>query len=163
MEYLQAASTVDLWCGEYPIHSLCVYKESPHPLWKKIRAALVQIEGFWSLTTHPLILFAIGWLPLFFGGRGFNATVLSYNLPFVARGFLTAAMAGLIVSAITSMSLLPRRPKEYSAMRSVAFALQWVLVPFTMILFSSLPGLDAQLRLMTGRYLGFWVTPKSRS
>ncbi|MBI4080096.1 hypothetical protein HY414_02645, partial [Candidatus Kaiserbacteria bacterium] len=38
------------------------------PLRKKFRAALFQIEGFWSLTTHPLILFAVGWLPLFIGG-----------------------------------------------------------------------------------------------
>ena len=122
----------------------------------------MQIEGFWSLVTHPLILFAIGWLPVFVGGRGFNATVLSYNLPLVARGFLTAAMFGLIVSAIISSSLVPKRPPEYTRLYNVVLFLQWILVPFTMVIFSSIPGLDSQLRLLTGRYLGFWVTPKSR-
>ena len=129
---------------------------------KKVSAGAVQVEGFWSLTTHPLILFVIGWMPLLFGGRGFNSTVLSYNLPVVARGFLTAAMLGLVISAITAMRLLPTRPAEYTRLRTLGLILQWILVPFTMVIFSSIPGLDAQLRLMTGRYLGFWVTPKIR-
>ena len=132
------------------------------PFRKKLRAALFQIEGFWSLATHPLILFAVGWLPLFIGGDAFNTTVLSYNLPSVARTFLTLAMFGLIFSASFSMYLVPKRPSEYTKFRSVMLVAQWLLVPITMVIFSSIPGLDAQIRLMFGRYLGFWVTPKSR-
>jgi hypothetical protein len=143
---------------------LFAFTKNPRiPFYKKFRAGLVQIEGFWSLVTHPLILFAIGWLPLLVGGRGFNATVLSYNLPLVAKSFLTAAMFGLVLSGVLAMQLLPARPKEYGPLRSFQLMLQWVLVPVMMILFSSLPGLDAQIRLLFGRYLGFWVTPKSRT
>lgn len=142
---------------------LFAFTKNPRiPFWKKFRATFVQLEGFWSLATHPLILFGIGWLPLLIGGQGFHTTVLSYNLPLVARTFLTAAMFGLIVSAIICSALVPKRPPEYTRMRSVALFLQWILVPFTMVIFSSIPGLDAQIRLMTGRYLGFWVTPKMR-
>ena len=47
-------------------------------------------------------------------------------------------------------------------MRYIVLAVQWVLVPATMIVFSAIPGLDAQTRLMLGKYMGFWVTPKSR-
>lgn len=132
------------------------------PLKKKLRAAFFQIEGFWSLATHPLILFAVGWLPLFVGGQDFNATVLSYNLPQIAKGFLTASMFGLVISAAISMHLVPARPREYGSLRSIALILQWVLVPLTMVIFSSIPGLDSQLRLLFGRYMGFWVTPKNR-
>lgn len=129
---------------------------------KKIHVAFVQIEGFWSLVTHPLILFFIGWLPTSVGGRGFNATVLSYNLPTVAQWFLTAAMLGLLVAAILSMQLVPDRPKKYSPWRNIQLFLQWILVPITMVTFSAIPGIDAQLRLLFGRYMGFWVTPKER-
>ncbi len=132
------------------------------PFGKKLRAAFVQIEGFWSLTTNPLVLFAVGWMPLIVGGRAFNATVLSYNLPLVAKGFLTASLFGLIVSAAIAMQLVPERPREKSRFHSLMHFLQWILVPLTMVVFSAIPGLDAQIRLMLGRYLGFWVTPKSR-
>ncbi|MFC1729771.1 glycosyltransferase [candidate division KSB1 bacterium] len=135
-------------------------KNKNFPLWKKIRLSWVQIEGFWSLTTHPLVLFSLGWLPLLVGGREFSTTILSYNLPIVARSFLTLAMFGLVVSAVISTALLPERPSHHSRLRYITMVFQWILVPITMIIFSAFPGLDAQTRLMFGRYMGFWVTPK---
>ena len=133
------------------------------PLGKKIRFAFFQIEGFWSLATHPLILFAIGWLPMFVGGSAFNATVLSYNLPFIAKSFLTAAMFGLVVSAAICMYLIPDPPEGTGRMRKAMMVVQWILVPATMVAFSSIPGLESQIRLAIGKYLGFWVTPKNRN
>lgn len=132
------------------------------PFRKKWQQAYIQIEGFWSLTTHPLILFVVGWLPIWIGGHEFNASVLSYNLPIVATWFLTIAMFGLVVSSVFYMRLVPERPRKYSIGRSISMALQWILVPLTMVVFSAVPGLDAQIRLLTGNYLGFWVTPKMR-
>lgn len=132
------------------------------PLGKKLRASVVQIEGFWSLVTHPLILFAIGWLPLMVGGAAFHSTVLSYNLPLIAQTFLTTSMLGLVVSAAICMSLIPDNPEKNKPKAKAIMVGQWLLVPLTMVVFSSIPGLESQLRLMFGRYLGFWVTPKSR-
>ena len=133
------------------------------PFAKKARAIFFQIEGFWSLATHPLILFAIGWLPMFVGGSAFNATVLSYNLPLIAKSFMTAAMFGLVVSAAICMYLIPEAPAGAGRFRRAMMVVQWILVPATMVVFSSIPGLESQIRLAIGRYLGFWVTPKNRS
>lgn len=132
------------------------------PFGKKARAIFFQVEGFWSLATHPLVLFAIGWLPMFVGGSAFNATVLSYNLPLIAKSFMTAAMFGLVVSAAICMYLIPDPPQGASRAKKVLMLAQWILVPATMVIFSSIPGLESQTRLALGRYLGFWVTPKSR-
>lgn len=133
------------------------------PLGSRIKITLQQAEGYWSLVTNPIMLFILGWAPIFLGGRVFHETVLSYNLPIVVRNLLILAMFGLVISAVISLSLIPKRPEGRSRFAYVVMALQWVLVPITMIVFSSLPGLDAQTRLMFGRYMGFWVTPKSRS
>ncbi len=131
---------------------------------EKIHWAWVQIEGFWAWTTNALLIFLLGWLPLFLGGQKFNVTLLSYNLPRITRILMTLAMIGLVGSAIYSTLLLPKRPKEYSLFKSclkyVWMVVQWILVPFTILVFGSLPGVDSQTRLMLGKYMGFWVTPK---
>lgn len=131
-------------------------------LGKRIKITLQQAEGYWSLCTNPIMLFILGWAPLFLGGRVFHETVLSYNLPIVVRNLLILAMFGLVISAIISLSLVPKRPGNRSRFSYVVMALQWILVPVTMVLFSAIPGLDAQTRLMFGKYMGFWVTPKNR-
>jgi cellulose synthase/poly-beta-1,6-N-acetylglucosamine synthase-like glycosyltransferase len=149
--------------AENAAYILYTFLKNPHISFrKKFHAIFYQLEGAWSLATHPLILFAIGWLPLIVGGSSFHATVLSYNLPLIAQGFLTAAMFGLIVSAGICMYLIPERPSHVGKTRHVMMVLQWILVPATMVIFSSIPGLESQLRLATKRYLGFWVTPKER-
>jgi len=135
-------------------------KNKAIPLRKRWSIGLLQGEGYWSLVTNPIMLFILGWAPIFLGTREFHETVLSYELPILVRNMLTFAMVGLVVSAVISLSLTPARPADKSRFTYVVMALQWVMVPITMIVFSAIPGLDAQTRLMLGRYMGFWVTPK---
>ncbi|MAZ29711.1 hypothetical protein CL655_00295 [bacterium] len=129
---------------------------------KKWKIGLQQAEGYWSLVTNPIMLFILGWAPIFLGSAEFHQTVLSYNLPFVVRDLLILAMFGLVISSIISLSMIPPRPDHRSRLRYVVMAVQWILVPATMIIFSAIPGLDSQTRLMLGRYMGFWITPKTR-
>lgn len=130
---------------------------------KKIRFTFILIEGFWSWATNPIMIFLLGWLPIIIGGKHFKSTVLSYNLPILTRDLMTLAMLGLVVSAIISISLLPPRPNNLSWKYSLFMIMQWVFVPLTVTIFGAVPSLDAQTRLMFGRYMGFWVTPKLRS
>lgn len=137
-------------------------KNTRIPLGKRIKIGLQQAEGYWSMVTNPIMLFILGWAPIFLGSRVFHETVLSYNLPIVVRNLLIIAMFGLVISSIISLTMLPERPQGKSRFHYLVLALQWILVPITMIIFSALPGLDAQTRLMLGKYMGFWVTPKHR-
>ena len=124
--------------------------------------ALECIEGHWSWAVAPIIIFLAGWLPLFLGGQAFSSTLVSYNLPLFTSRLLTLAMLGLVLSAFISIQILsPTRP-EYGRWKMAMTALQWALFPFTMIFFTAFPALDAQLRLLVGRYMGFWTTPKFR-
>ncbi len=152
----------------YGVENFCyiVYhfmRQEKIPRGTRIKIALQQAEGYWSLVTNPIMLFILGWAPIFLGSQEFHQTVLSYNLPIMVRDLLILAMFGLVISSIISLSLIPKRPKDSSRLLYVVMALQWILVPATMIVFSAIPGLDAQTRLMFGRYMGFWVTPKTRT
>ncbi len=138
-------------------------KNTAIPRKRRIIIALQQAEGYWSMVTNPIMLIILGWAPIFFGGRVFHETVLSYNLPLIVRDLLILAMFGLVVSSIISLTLVPKRPDGKNKFLYVVMALQWILVPITMVIFSAIPGLDAQTRLMFGKYMGFWVTPKHRT
>jgi cellulose synthase/poly-beta-1,6-N-acetylglucosamine synthase-like glycosyltransferase len=150
-------------CENIPYIVFNCIKNKKIPLHKKASAIFVQVEGFWSLSTNPLILFLLGWLPVILGGQHFNSTLLSYNLPFVARDLMLIAMSGLILSAWITLTLLPKAPKDISKTKKASMILQWLLFPINVIFFSALPGLEAQTRLMLGKYMGFWVTPKHRA
>jgi hypothetical protein len=132
------------------------------PLRKMFNKIFVQLYGFHSWATNALIIGVIGWLPMILGGNKFNITVLSSNLPAVSRTLMTVAMIGMVLSAIISTMLLPKRPNKYGLGKSVAMVLQWLILPVSIIVFGSIPGLEAQTRLMFGKYMGFWVTPKAR-
>jgi hypothetical protein len=73
------------------------------------------------------------------------------------------SMVGLFVSAGLALTLLPPRPKHYSRpYAAVIFTAQWLLSPVTFVIFGALPALDAQTRLMFGKYLGFNVSQKRK-
>lgn len=128
---------------------------------KKLYHGFNHLEGFHSWATNALIIFLLGWLPLFLGGERFNITVLSYNLPHITRTIMTLAMCGLVTSAIVSTLLLPPRPKKYGWNKNLTMIIQWILLPLTILVFGTFPGLEAQTRLLLGKYMGFWVTEKS--
>jgi hypothetical protein len=58
--------------------------------------------------------------------------------------------------------LLPRQQEKPKFGKRLWMVFEWVFVPVIIIIFGSVPCLDAQMRLMAGKYMGFLVTPKSR-
>ncbi len=129
---------------------------------RKLFYSLIQLEGFHSWGTNALIIAVIGWMPMLLGGNEFNSTVLSSNLPLASRILMTFAMFGMVVSAIISTLLLPKRPAKYSFAKSISMVVQWGFLPISIVFFGAIPGLEAQIRLLLGKYMGFWVTPKAR-
>ena len=153
-------------CAEIPYVMFGFLKNKKISLLSKISHVYTIIDGFWSWATAALLLFLLGWLPILLGGKKFNFTVLSFNLPILTGRIMTISMIGMFVSAALSTVLLPPFPKDMPQLvrlrKRIFVFLQWILLPVTLILFGSLPALDAQIRLMLGRYMGFWVTEKIR-
>jgi len=137
-------------------------KNDKIPKRKKWRFSFILVDGFWSLSTNPLVIFFLGWLPVILGGREFNRTVLAYNLPAITRILMTISMLGIFLCVTISMSFLPKAPRGSGKLSKLAMVVQWIMIPVTVILFGAIPALEAQTRLMLGKYMGFWVTPKHR-
>jgi len=135
------------------------------PRAKKRYWTFAVLEGFHSWATNALMIFALGWLPLFLGGHHFNTLLLSYSLPSVTRFIIWLSMIGIVSSAILSILLLPPKISGIRRRDYIVYFVEWILMPLTLIVFGALPGLEAQTRLMLGgKYrLGFWVTPKTRA
>jgi hypothetical protein len=132
------------------------------PFWKLFKRLFPYIEGNYSWSAVPIVISLLGWLPLIFGGDKFADTVVGFNLPILTSTIMTMAMMMLIFSVYVNMVLLPPRPPKYSKWKTVSMYLQWFLVPVIAIVFISLPAIEAQTRLMLGKYMEFWVTPKAR-
>jgi len=135
-------------------------KDKLIPLKKKIKFVFNHIEGMYTWATAPILIFALGYLPLFMA-RDIQ-TVIVRNAPFTLEWIMRFAMIGVLISAIFATTLLPRRPAGVRRRNWVVMILQWLLLPITFVVFGAFPAIDAQTRLMLGKYLGFKVTKKTR-
>ena len=132
------------------------------PLWKKFLNSYRLFVAHYLWANAAVLIAVLGWLPLILGGDRFGNEVFALNLPAITRLILTLAMSFLIVSVVLNYLLLPNRPKRRSRTSSLGMILQWLLVPVVSIFIHALPAIDAQTRLLFGRYMEFWVTPKHR-
>ena len=120
-----------------------------------------MLEGHVSWASSSLLIALGGWLPILMN-IDFRSSILAYHLPVLARDLLSITWIGVVISTMISLKLIPARPKKYGKMRALEMILQWVLVPISGIIFGSIPAIDAETRLMLGKYLGFHVTDKER-
>lgn len=146
----------------FPIVMRGFIADSKIPLRNKIRHGFKLIEGHLAWATWPFLLGIIGWLPALFAGKEFSDSVLYYSVPRITGTIFNLASLCLLITIVLSLSLLPRKKVKYSFWIRLGHAFEWLLVPAIAIFFSGLPALDAQTRLMFGRYMEFWVTEKTR-
>jgi hypothetical protein len=90
----------------------------------------------------------------------FAETTLGQNLPLYASTMLSIALISLVVLIWVEHRIVPLRPAAWGRLKRVVSYAQWLALPFVGIFFSNLPALDAQTRLLTGRYLEYRVTEK---
>lgn len=132
------------------------------PLWDRLYKLYQYVEGNFNWATASVLISSLGLLPLLLGGPEFLDSVVAYNLPAVTQVLLRVAFVFIFFSIYVNLILLPPRPAKYGKFKSVMMYLQWLLVPIVSIIFGSIPAIEAQTRLMLGRYIEFFVTPKVR-
>lgn len=131
--------------------------------YKRCRHAFRLLEGHIAWATWPFLLGVIGWFPAFFASREFSSSVLYYSAPRVKFIIFNLASIGFFTTIILSLSLLPKRNLKQTIFKKIGHIFEWLLIPLISIFLSAVPALDAQTRLMFGRYMEFWVTPKEKT
>lgn len=146
---------------DFPFVAINLAKHKKISLWKKIYCIFNLLENYFFWATAPILITVTGWLPGILNPR-FQDTVLSYNLPSVTSSVLTLASVGILMCIFVSFLLIPDKPGKKSVFSELSLIFQWFLVPIVSIFLSAIPAIDAQTRLMFGRYLEYKVTEKKR-
>lgn len=150
---------------EHVPYMMWFFTKSKIPLRKQFQYLWNQGEGVYSMATAPLIIFVLGRLPLWVTSwnPSLEEQMIVQQAPFILERLMVISMIGLAVCCILSLILLPPKPHRRPLWSYALMVVQWILLPISMIIFGSFPAIEAQTRLMTGKYLGFHITPKSRS
>ena len=146
----------------FPYVMLGFMENNRIPLSKKIRRAFNILESHYTWAVWAIIITFIAPLPLIFGGVLFRQTAIGYNLPSVSAALFRVSLFTLFVCMFISIKLLPPRPKDVKPQKRIVMFAQWLFSPVVCALLGSTPAIDAQTRLMLGKYMHFYVTSKSR-
>lgn len=130
------------------------------PLRQRVRRLWELWSDHLNWAIAPFVLIFGSNLPLFINGD-FRQTTLGQNLPVYAAWMLTGAFCCLLILVFIEDRIAPPRPATWGVWRRALTYLQWIAVPVVGLVFSNLPALDAQTRLMTGRRLEYRVTEKT--
>ncbi len=145
---------------DFPFVALNLWYNKNIKTSKKVYLIADFLKNSLLWATGPLLITFMGFLPGLLNA-GFRDTVLAYNLPQIMSNILTLASGGIVMCAIISLNLVPYNPKK-GVWGMVSLCIQWLFVPIVSIVLSSIPAIDAQTRLMLGKYLEYKVTKKAR-
>ena len=132
------------------------------PVRARLRHAFKLFENNVSWATWGFLLTFVGWLPALLVGREFSDSVLYYSAPRITATIFSLASISLVATIAMSLCLLPKRPVRWFSLRRAGHAIEWLFIPVISTVFSALPALDAQTRLMLGRGLQFRASEKRR-
>lgn len=136
-------------------------RHSQVPFFSGIAHFVRLLDSHVTFACVPLLVAFGGWVPLFLNQEA-SRNIVAHELPEVISIIQRIAMVGIFISVFIAFKMLPPRPDRYRRHRTVFMALQWLLMPVTSIMYSSMAAFNAQTHLLTARYLEkFDVTEKA--
>lgn len=111
----------------------------------------------WSVTSF-LLVFGTN-IPLIIN-RDLAGTVFGSNSPRITSTLMTIATILFFSVLILDSKLKPERKIKPTLPKRFLELLQWITLPLITFIFGAIPGLDAQTRLLFGKYLEYRLTEK---
>jgi hypothetical protein len=146
-----------------------------HPeisLWRRLyRFALLEFNHL-TWVAMPLLLFFGASLPGYFAtisdtfgvhfphAYDFHLANVSTAFGYLSAGILTVTLANVGVLIYIEERIVPPRPPHWPAWRRVKSYVEIFTYPLVGMVFSVVPALESQTRLMLGKYLEYRVTEK---
>ncbi|MBI2590240.1 glycosyltransferase family 2 protein [Candidatus Berkelbacteria bacterium] len=150
-------------CSDIPFVLIHAWQDKKIPFLNKWIQVGRLVEGHFSWASTSIILAFFSWLPRL-ANPEFQNAVLAYTFPPLYGRILALALSGMIVTLTISTLLLPPIPKKRLKRTTWNLVFEWLTAPFLLpisnVLFSSLPAIEAQTRLMLGKRLEFKPTEK---
>ncbi|MCL2094732.1 glycosyltransferase family 2 protein [Candidatus Saccharibacteria bacterium] len=131
------------------------------PFFKTLAKFWRAMDGYINWASASVLVALGGFIPLWVNQQA-RVSFEAQTLPNVLSIIQTVALAGLAVTIILSVKMLPKMPSHYHKFRYFFMVIQWALVPITAMTYMTLSAFYAQTRLFFGRYMEqFDVTEKA--
>jgi hypothetical protein len=127
--------------------------------WRRARRVFALSANHLLWTTNWFLLTVGWWAPATLrGALGIEADVgLAHE---IGRISLTICLIPYVIAIVLDSLMRPPKPQGWKPWQSLLSALSWFALPVTSFVFSTLPALESQTRLMLGKRLEYRVTDK---
>jgi len=132
------------------------------PFLKKVRRSYHLLESHITWAIWAVVITLIAPLPVLLHRSFFSQVSIGYNLPKITGMLLNFTMITSFAWIILSRLTLPKRPPDIKWRKNIIMIMEWVIVPVVILILGSTPALDAQTRLLLGKYMEFNPTEKTR-
>lgn len=146
--------------SDFPYLVINCIKHKEIPLLDRLIQVFRLFAGNFTWSTASFFL-ATSWIPILMN-KSFQDTVLGHNIATFSSLMLRFAWLALISNIWILLILIPPKPIKYGKHKYLEMIAQWILSPVVAVFLASLPALESQTRLMLGKRLEFWITPKTR-
>ena len=145
--------------SDVPYISIRLLRHSEIPLGLRARRYGYTIFNHLTWTTMPVLLLFGAAVPRMLS-LDWDLTIWAATLGFYAFVLINIAFFNIAALIAVESRLNPPMPAEWRFWRRIWAYLQLATYPIVGLVFSVLPALESQTRLMLGRYLEYQVTEK---
>lgn len=136
-------------------------KKRTVPLGPGLARLIRLLDGHVTLACIAILIAIGGWIPLFVSIEA-SQSIAAQQLPEIISRIQQFALIGLFITIFFAFKILPPRPERYKKRRNFWMLAQWVLMPFTAIIYSSASAFTSQTALLLGKYFDkFDLTEKA--
>lgn len=131
------------------------------PLGGGLARLIRLLDSHVTLASVAILIAVGGWVPLLINPEAAHS-IAAHQLPEVISRVQQVALVGLFITIFFAFKMLPPRPARYKRHRNIFMVAQWLLMPVTAVIYSSLSSFTSQTALLLGKYFDkFDVTEKA--